>query len=180
MEGLMELWSKRYPVYNSSYSDLFVKFALKGNSEKGEEMLKNKGLIFYSQYEFFMYAFFLGVYSNTRIKVNSTDEGLSSFGHNIEFWGKKGRDPLRKDFSILQRHMFTILITKSDIDFIALEKEESQDMINKNVASLMNLMSEYANGGLQIIKEKCEEEPNYFYKSNLTPMTLILEFAKSS
>jgi len=179
MESLFELWSKKTPSYNSTYSELFAKYALKGNAEKSEEILKTKGLLFYSQYEFFMYSFFLGVYSNNRIKVNAPEDGVANFGHQIEYWGKKGRDPLRKDFSNLQKYMFAILVTYSDIDFIALEKEESKEAINKNVSTLLTLMEEFANGGLQIIKEKCEDEPNYFYRSNLTPTRLILEYAKS-
>ena len=52
------------------------------------------------------------------------------------------------------------LFAKSDLDILSLEKGEieEEEVINK----LIYTMESYTNGGLILIKEKMEENPNYF------------------
>lgn len=52
------------------------------------------------------------------------------------------------------------LLAKTDIDLIALEKGELEE--DEAVKSLIQTMESYTNGGLILIKEKLEENPNYF------------------
>ncbi|NCO64575.1 MAG: hypothetical protein GW794_03835 [Flavobacteriales bacterium] len=56
--------------------------------------------------------------------------------------------------------MFIALIAKTDIDLIGLEKGELEE--DEAVKSLIKTMESYTNGGLILIKEKLEENPNYF------------------
>jgi hypothetical protein len=52
------------------------------------------------------------------------------------------------------------LIAKTDVDLIALEKGELKE--DEVVKALIHTMESYTNGGLILIKEKIDENPNYF------------------
>ncbi|MCF8305465.1 MAG: hypothetical protein K9I71_08485 [Ignavibacteriales bacterium] len=56
--------------------------------------------------------------------------------------------------------MFIALLAKTDIDLVALEKGELDE--DDAVKSLIKTMESYTNGGLILIKEKSEDNPNYF------------------
>lgn len=66
----------------------------------------------------------------------------------------------RKDFTSLQENIFIALVAKTDIDILALEKGEIEE--DEVVKQLIHTMESYTNGGLILIKEKIEENPNYF------------------
>ena len=66
----------------------------------------------------------------------------------------------RKDFTNLQENIFMALVAKTDIDLIKLEKGEVDE--SEIVKELISTMESYTNGGLILIKEKLEENPNYF------------------
>lgn len=174
MANLFDIWSKRIPRYNGHYEDLFERLAHKANTAKDEETIQGKGKIFASNYEFYIYAFFLGLYSNTDEGIEV--ENATDFSYPIENWGKKTNNPLRKDFTLLQQYIFTILITKSDIDFIKLESEEDDHKISKAVTSLINVMEKYANGGLQLISELMDNDQNYFYRNELVPLNELMKY----
>lgn len=179
MEKFQSLWAKRVPKYNVEYAYLFEKLALKGNGDQSEERQSGKGLIFRSNYEFYMYAFFLGVYNGYKIPLNTGKDAVD-FGWAIENWGQKSKDSERKDFSNLQKYIFSILVAQTDINFINLEISEEEKDIKDAVGKLINLMGEYTNNGLQIIKEKDESNPNYFYSSTLAPLKLLMDIVKKA
>lgn len=58
--------------------------------------------------------------------------------------------------------MFIALVAKTDIDLTALEKGEIEE--DEVVKMLIQTMESYTNGGLILIKEKLEENPNYFFQ----------------
>lgn len=179
MEGLFNLWAKRIPRYNAEYEFLFEKFALKANSDKDEDLQSAKGLIFSTYYEFYIYGFFLGIYSGTSIPVKPGD-GNKDFSWAIENWGRKNaRLSFRKDFTTLQKYMFSMVIAESDIDLLQLELNDSPEEIKKAISTLVNIMESFTNGGLELIKEKIEQAPNYFYSSPINPMNLILTYAQN-
>lgn len=70
--------------------------------------------------------------------------------------------------------MFIALLAKTDIDLVALEKGElSEDDAAK---LLIKTMESYTNGGLILIKEKLEENPNYFLQpTSFLNMILVTE-----
>jgi hypothetical protein len=178
MEKIKDLWAHKTPKYNVEYSLLFEKLANKGNGDRSEERIFEKGLIFSTQYEFYIYAFFIGLYAKERIELSSGKMN-TDFGHNIENWGKKSKsDFLRKQFTPIQDFIFSSLVVYSDIDFIEIEKSSDEQPVSDAVNKLISTMEEFTNGGLQIIKEKIEDSPNYFYSSPSAAMNLILEYAK--
>lgn len=58
--------------------------------------------------------------------------------------------------------MFAALIAKTDVDLLALDKGDIK--YSKIVDQLVDKMEQYANFGFDFIKEKLEDDPNYFFK----------------
>lgn len=168
MDSLFDVWKTKIPKYSTEYKELFDSLTAKGGAE-GEKKI-SLGKHFSNNYELYIYAFFLGLYQDAQIPIPEGDKG-KDFSYAIEFWGRKSTS-LRKDFTILQEFIFAALIAKSDFPLIDLEKEKlTEDSV---VKLLINNMQSYANGGLQIIREKLEESPNYFLPSN-SFLELILD-----
>lgn len=171
MKYLKNIWAERIPNYNSEYQLIFDKIANKGNEGgDNEERAKETGRVFATQYELYIYAFFLGLYSNEQqestTKVN--------FGHKISEWGKKSRKSGRESFTEIQDFLFISLITKCNVDFIKLERSTDEEEVKNSVSQLIDLMETFTNGGLQLIKDKLEDNENYFITSSESPMNFIL------
>jgi hypothetical protein len=159
MDSLFNLWKSKIPKYSAVHKDLFDSLSAKGGAE-GEKKI-SLGKHFSNNYELYMYAFFYGLYEDEQVPISKKDN-VRDFSYAIEFWGRKST-PLRSDFTILQQFIFAALIAKTDVDMIALDKGEitSEDVVKE----LIEKMQAYANGGLQLIKEKLEENPNHFLPS---------------
>ena len=152
MEDLFERWAAAAPKYDKIYDSLFNKLARKfGGSEEKKE---DAGKIFNSNYELYIYAFFLGLYKNKRTPIEGEKV---DFSHEIKHWGKKGRQFDRKDYTILQRYMFMAIVAKSEVDFIELENAEASG-IRKGVLQLREEFAEYANTGLAILQDQYDSD----------------------
>jgi hypothetical protein len=152
MNNLFEAWrTARPPYYDKKYKQTLIREF----SDYGGRNTNFKA--FDSAYEFYIYAFFVGLYYNELKPISSKDD----FGHKIEFWGNKAGKRDRKDFTILQKYIFVALIAKTDVDLLALERGNltETDVVNK----LMETMEMYANGGMRIIRERFEDDENFFY-----------------
>ena len=68
----------------------------------------------------------------------------------------------RKAYPKLREFIFTALIARTDINFIALEKGEMTS--RKAVDMLMQTMEEYANCFFNFIEDKLINDPNYFFR----------------
>lgn len=157
MDDLFNKWRNKIPKYSVEFTNLFESLSKKFSGS--EKTRVNLGKHFSSNYELYMYAFFLGLYNNEFIPIEESNK-KTDFSYAIQFWGSKSTRIDRKDFSILQEHIFAALVAKTDIDLIALEKGEiSEDDLIKE---LLKTMESYTNGGLTLIKEKIEDNPNYF------------------
>ena len=158
MENLFDKWKTKIPKYAEEFRPLlFDKLTQKGGG--AEQTKEDKGKYFSNNYELYMYAFFLGLYNNECVPIADKAKKVD-FSHAIQFWGSKGNRLDRKDFTNLQEFIFTSLIAKTDIDLIALEKNDISE--EEVVKQLINTMESYTNGGLNLIKEKMEENSNYF------------------
>jgi len=100
----------------------------------------------------------------------------TDFSHHLQHWGSKTTVLTRKDFINLQENMFIALLAKTDIDLVALEKGELDE--DDAVKDLIKTMESYTNGGLILIKEKLEENPNYFLQPT-SFLNMILETVES-
>jgi hypothetical protein len=156
MKNLFEKWKTRIPKYSETHKELFTSLSQKFGAE-GEKKI-NLGKHFSTNYELYTYAFFLGLYNNEFAPI-SDGEKKTDFSHEIGKWGSKS-SPIRKEFTNLQENMFIALLAKTDIDLIALEKGELEE--DDGIKSLIKTMESYTNGGLILIKEKLEDNPNFF------------------
>jgi hypothetical protein len=157
MQDLFGKWKTRVPRYSEEFKELFESLSKKGGSSTRTQV--NLGKHFSNNYELYIFAFFLGLYNN---EINPIPEGAKrvDFGHPIQFWGNKGNNPGRKEYSSMQENIFAALIAKTDIDLIALDKGELTE--DDAIKQLILTMETYTNGGLNLIKEKLEDNPNYF------------------
>ena len=156
MKNLFDKWKTKIPQYSTNFKDIFRKFAEKYGAEGDKKT--SLGKRFSTHYELYTYAFFLGLYNDELLTI-SEDVKKVDFSYHIQSWGNK-KTPLRKDFSILQEYIFAALIAKTEIDFLALDKGIITE--NEAVKQLINTMESYTHGGLTLIKEKYEDNSNYF------------------
>lgn len=172
MKNLFEKWKTRIPKYSEAHKDLFISLSQKFGAEGDKKT--NLGKNFSTNYELYIYAFFLGLYNNEFAPIPD-GEKKTDFSHHIQHWGSKTTVSTRKDFTNLQENMFIALIAKTEIDLVALEKGELDE--DDAVKSLIKTMESYTNGGLILIKEKLEENPNYFLQPT-SFLNMILETEK--
>lgn len=152
MEELFDRWASQAPKYDKVFNPLFEKLTKKfGGTEEGKE---DAGKIFNSNYELYIYAFFLGLYEKKRTPITGEK---TDFSHEIKHWGKKGRHAERKDYTILQSYIFMALVANTELDFIELDNAEEPD-IKKAVLQLRSEFAEYANTGLMELQEQYESD----------------------
>ena len=168
MESLFNKWKTKIPKYSEIHKDLFNSLSQKFGAE-GEKKL-NLGKHFSTNYELYTYAFFLGLYNEELIPIPEKEKRVD-FSHHIQFWGSKSTS-IRKDFTILQEYIFMALVAKTDIDLIALDKGELSE--EDAIKMLINTMESYTNGGLTLIKEKIDQNSNYFLQ-NTSFLNMILD-----
>lgn len=159
-ETLYDVWARRNPRFETRFEDTLLRqFTEYGGGSV--ESMSSKGKIFGAGYELYIYAFFMGLYTNKQQELAGDTKVL---GQPIQFWGNLDSKKLRKAYPKLREYIFTALLAKSDdLDLIALEKEEITE--RKAVDYLIDTMEQYANYGFHKVEEKLKENPNYFYKS---------------
>lgn len=155
MDSLFDKLKTRIPNYGESHKGLFESLSQKFGAE-GEKKI-SLGKHFSTNYELYTYAFFLGLYNDEFIPLK---EKKVNFSHHIQHWGSKTTTLARKDFTILQEYIFEALIVKSGIDLIALEKGELEE--DEAIKLLIETLEAFTNGGLTLIKERLDENPNIF------------------
>ena len=168
MESLFNKWKTKIPKYSEIHKDLFNSLSQKFGAE-GEKKL-NFGKHFSTNYELYVYAFFLGLYNEEFIPIPEKEKRVD-FSHHIQFWGSKSTS-IRKDFTILQEYIFMALVAKTDIDLIALDTGELSE--EDAIKMLISTMESYTNGGLTLIREKIDQNSNYFLQ-NTSFLNMILE-----
>ncbi|MBP7508991.1 MAG: hypothetical protein KA807_14355 [Prolixibacteraceae bacterium] len=170
MGNLFDKWKTQVPKYSEEFRKLLFDPLSKkgGGSEKSKVDL---GKHFSNNYELYMYAFFLGLYEDEYIPIPETSK-KDDFGHPIQFWGSKAGRLERTDFTILQEYMFIALIAKTSLDLLALEKGEVSE--KDAIKELLQTMEAYTNGGLTLIKEKLDENQNFFLQPTVF-LNMILD-----
>ena len=123
---------------------------------------EDRGKIFGGGYEIFIVAFFIGLYYNQKRPLIEDTQKRKTFGQPIQYWGNLDSVKGRKAYPKLREFIFTALIARTDINFIALEKGEMTS--RKAVDMLMQTMEEYANWGFHFMEDKLIDDPNYFFR----------------
>ncbi len=159
-EKIYDLWAGRNPQWEIKYEDIIKTLCDYG---KGENYLREaRGKLFGAGYELYIVAFFIGLYFDQRRSLIADNTKRKGFGQPIQFWGNIESRLGRKAYPKIREYIFAALIARTDVDFIALEKGEITP--RKAIDLLIQTMEEYANFGFRFIKEKMEDDPNYFYK----------------
>ena len=172
MNNLFDKWKTKIPKYSEAHKDLFNALSQKYGAE-GEKKF-NLGKHFSTNYELYIYAFFLGLYNNEFTPILDSEK-RTDFSHHIQFWGSKTTISIRKDFTNLQDKIFIALIAKTELDLLLLEKGELSE--DDTIKALINTMESYTNGGLILIKDKLDQNPNYFIQQT-SFLDLILPASK--
>lgn len=161
MDSLYDLWAKRSPKWETSYQDSVISvFADYG---KGTNSITEiKGKTFGAGYEVYILAFFIGLYSDQCKPLVDDTSKIKDFGWAISNWGTQESRLGRFSYPLLRVYMFAALIARTDVDLIALDKGEIKPA--RIVDQLIDKMEQYANFGFDFIKEKLEDDPNYFFK----------------
>ena len=161
MESLYVLWGRRNPRWQEKYQDSVIKvFADYGKGMNKYNEIKGK--TFGAGYEVFILAFFIGLYFDQKKALPDDASKSKTFGYAISNWGAQESRLGRTQYPRLIEYIFAALVAKTDIDLIALDKGEIKS--TKVVDQLIDTMEQYANFGFDFIKEKLEENPNYFFK----------------
>ena len=155
------MWGKKNPQWEEKYQESVISvFADYG---KGVNKLNEvKGKTFGAGYEVFILAFFIGLYHNQKKPLVEDISKRKNFGWPIVNWGTQESRNGRVQYPKLREYIFAALIARTDIDFIALDKGEIK--ASKVVEKLIDTMEQYANFGFSFIKEKMEDNPNFFFK----------------
>lgn len=173
MKNLFDKWKEKIPNYDIQFRELlFNGFTRTGGG--AEQTREDRGKQFSNNYELYIYSFFMGLYKSEFQPIPQANKKVN-FSMPIKTWGSKTNVVGRKDFTNLQENMFIAILAKSDIDLVALEKGELDE--DDAVKELIKTMESYTNGGLIFIKEKLEENPNYFLQPT-SFLKMILETEK--
>lgn len=160
-EKLYDLWANRNPQWEKRYEDSIIKnFCDYGRG--ATSLREDRGKIFGGGYEIFIVAFFIGLYYNQKRPLIEDTQKRKTFGQPIQYWGNLDSVKGRKAYPKLREFIFTALIARTDINFIALEKGEMTS--RKAVDMLMQTMEEYANWGFHFMEDKLIDDPNYFFR----------------
>ena len=161
VEKLYDLWAARNPQWEKRYEDSIIKnFCDYGRG--ATSLREDRGKVFGAGYEIFIVAFFIGLYFNQKRQLIEDTQKRKPFGQPIQYWGNIEQRGTRKSYPKLREYIFTALVARTDIDFIALEKGEMTS--RKAVDMLMQTMEEYANWGFHFMEDKLTDDPNYFYR----------------
>lgn len=161
METLYDAWLERIESYYEaqyfeSVIDELVQF--RGGGTVGREA---KGKIFNAGYEVFIYAFFIGLYYGERRPLNGEKR---KFRVTMKELGRKGSEPDRQSYTILQKYIFAALVAKSNIDLLALDKGELD--VKEACDVLMTTLNEYANMGFFLMSNEMKRNMGLFFEND--------------
>lgn len=158
-----DVWGRRNPSYEKHYENSVIKpladFGI-GTNEASDA----KGKVLGAGYEVLIMAFFIGLYSDKRIPLN-TEEEIKDLRQPIQYWGSIESRKGRRAYPRLKEYIFTALVARTpEIEWLELDK--GNKTISECVNLLINTMEEYINYGLSFMEEKLNEDESYFYDKN--------------
>jgi hypothetical protein len=154
-QDLYGTWSKRNPRWEERFEALllerFCNIRIGATSDT-----EAKGRVFGAGYEMFIVAFFIGLTLDMTRPLAAKTKDL---GQPICFWGNV-RAP-RIQYPLLRKYMFALLIAKTKIDLLALDRGEIE--LKQVVDTLIHKMEEYANFGFHYLEDRLSEDPNCLF-----------------
>ena len=140
METIYELWAKRNPEFEKRYQDTVL--SVFTDYGKGVSQFNDiRGKIFGAGYEVYIIAFFIGLYHNQTKPLVEDASKRKVLGQPIMYWGNIEERTGRKAYGKIREYIFAALVARTDIDWIALDKEEIT--AQSVVKTLIDKMEEY-------------------------------------
>ena len=170
-DKLIDIWGRRTPKFEKKYEHSVMR-VISDYGVGASENTNAKGKIFGAGYEPYIIAFFIGLYSNTRLPLSENTDDVKVLGQPLQFWGNLDSKKNRHAYSSLRSYIFIALVAKTDVDWIALDRGDIK--VNTVVASLMETMEEYANYGFSVMEDKLKEDKGFFF-SNRSFLDIFLE-----
>lgn len=158
-ENLYDTWARRNPKFETRFEETLLRLYTDYGVGSSDGM-SSKGKVLGAGYELYIYAFFVGLYSDRKRELTGDTKVL---GQPIQFWGNLDSKKSRKAYPRLREYIFTALLAKTDIDLISLEKGIISE--NQAVDMLKETMEKYANFGFYAMQEKSNNNPNFFFKN---------------
>lgn len=133
------------PGYLPNFKPMIEKYSQFGGGADDQRYIK--GRYFSNVYEMYVFAFFLGLKKDQPFEVTDDDK-LTKFWE-ISNW----KPPEIRD------HLVASGIAKANIDLFSLQDLDEREL-TVEIGKLKNTIEKYANGGLQIISEYIDEDPD--------------------
>ena len=170
-EKVIDIWGRRTPKFEKKYEQSVMR-VISDYGIGASENTGAKGKILGAGYEPYIMAFFIGLYSNKKLKLSDDADDLKVLGQPLDKWGNLDSKKFRKAYSQLRSYIFIALVAKTDIDWIAIDKGDLK--ISTAVTSLIETMEEFANYGFSVMEEKLSVDKGYFF-SNRSFLDIFLQ-----
>jgi hypothetical protein len=155
MIDILEDLGKKTPRYSMKYRKLIEGFARKGAidyHEKTEDSY-DLGKFFTNFYEFYIYAAYIGLYTDNPIPI-SKDYETKTFGVPMRDWTSND------SFQSLQ-YLWMSVMVKAELDLNKIEDMDDTGVLHE-MSKIKDRIEAYANGGFEFINLKIKENPAFF------------------
>ncbi|WP_151704761.1 hypothetical protein [Nitrincola alkalilacustris] len=136
---------KMRPGYLSKFDSLVKRFAQFGGGAEENKYIEGHG--FSSAYQFYTFAFFIGLYANSPLDL-SPDDKL------VDFWEIENWKPRP-----LINQLISCALAESDFDMVGVENFD-ESMVTQEVKKIRMTIERFANGGFEIIQNSIDENPD--------------------
>lgn len=171
-EKIYDIWARRNAYFETKLEDEVIR-VIADYSIGASGMMAAKGKVIGAGYEAYIFAFFIGLYSNTRRELKGATK---SFGQPINKWGNVDSKKDRKEYPKIREYIFMALVARTDINWIEVDKGNIK--LSKVVDMLMETMEEYANYGFHVLKDKLENDP-YTFSNNTSFLDIFLNLTNT-
>ena len=137
--------NKIKPAYLTEFHSLIETHSQFGGGATEDKFIQGKS--FSNVYEFYIYAFFIGLYNNKKEDILKDDDTKTFY--EMENWKPKE----------LVNYLFACAIGESEFDMVGIENMDEGD-ISKQIRILKNEIEQYANGGFRFISDLLITDPN--------------------
>ncbi len=147
MSTLSQKFGKLKPGYLPEFKGFIENHSQFGGGAADEKYVKAKS--FSSVYEFYIYAFFIGLYKNERFDFSLEDK-LTTFWE-LENWKPKE----------LVDTLLACAIAESNFDMVEIEHME-ENLYFEQTKLIQREIEAYANGGLKYLQKEFIEDPELY------------------
>ena len=154
------------PEYDKFYYQFILDFTIEQGGRTGrstEEEKWERGKYFSTRYEMYMYATLLGMKKGYEIPLEKKGKERKSF-IKIDSWKP----------SYIADYIIMGILGLGDYDLFQMEQMDEEELQN-TISNIKKDIEKYANGGLDIIKSKAEEDDTFFVENENSFIDLLDE-----